>query len=398
MIPSCMIILATTLGIIQNCTSLFVPEICSALSVSRTKAQLLFTFFSIGSVIASLLSTVVYEKYKPGKVMKVAVLFLAPLYYLNGIATSIIQHYIIAFLVGFIQTYITMLPITLIVSNWFVSNKGKIIGITLMGSSLGGAIFNKVAGKMIVNLGYQATYRVLAIIMLVCTIPITYFVIRDNPYEMGLEPYGNNTKQETVVVKKKIKDYALSDLKKQPLFWMFMCSLTLSSIAGINANTTVSPHLVSLGYGTEKAASVVSIVMLSMTAGKYILGAIFDKLGTKKGLIFSQLFLCLTFVSLILARNSIFIVLVIIGVGLGGVLVTVGYPLIVESTFGRKDYAAIFGLVNAFQQAGNMLASVVTGLSFDKYGSYNPAFVLLIIVTVISTIIILLTNKKYQNV
>lgn len=389
------LVLAASLGIVQNCTSLFVPEICKDLNVSRTSTQLLFSFFSIGSVAASVLSPLVYMRHKPARVMKIAVLFLAPLYYLNSLARAMWQFYLIALLVGFTQTYLSVLPITLIISNWFKNNKGKIIGITLTGSTLGGALFNQVAGRSIPAIGYRQTYALLAGIMLICTAPAILLLIKNEPDDETVAMTGQ---EETTGKKISVRNsYRLADLKKQPMFWAFLIAVTLSSISGISANTTISPHLVSLGYTTQRAAAVVSIVMLAMTAGKFILGSIFDALGVKKATVLSQVFLCLTFVGLLLSSISSFLILVVIGVGLGGVLVTVGYPLIVEYSFGNDEYPAIYGLVTAFSQAGNMLASAVTGVIYDIYNSYDYSFILLIVLTVISTAIILLTIRKYQS-
>ncbi len=393
-VAACMAVLATTLGIAQNCTSIFIPHLANGLDIPRTSAQLVFTFFSIGSIIASLIATKVYEKNRPYKIMRIMCLFVGPIYFLNSFATGIIQHYLIAFMVGLTSTFITMLPITLLVTDWFKENKGKVLGITLMGSTLGGAIFSPIAGKCITQFGYSKAYAILGIVMMAVSIPCVLFVIRDAGNDVEKKDDENVVKDSDA---KQEDGHSITELKKQPLFWLFLFSLTLSSIAGINANTTISPHLVELGYSVEKAASFSSLAMLSMTAGKFILGAIFDRFGASKALIIAQAFLCLSLFGLLMSNVPAFIYVAVAAVGLGGVLVTVGYPLIVQTAFGNRSYSSIFGLVNAFSMAGNMLASIVTGISFDTTGSYNASFIFLISLTVISTIIILVTIKKYEQ-
>ena len=388
-----MLILAATLGIVQNCTSLFIPEICNVLQVSRTSAQLLFSFFSIGSVLSALCSSVVYSRFEPAKLMKIAALFLAPVYFLNSLSHSIWQFYLIAFLVGAIQTFMSVLPITLIVSSWFTKNKGKIIGITLTGSTIGGALFNQIAGRTIPVIGFRQTYALLALIMLICTVPAAFFLIRSRPAQESDDETGDESRKELL----NSFSYSLKELKKQPLFWLFLIAITLNSISGISANTTISPHLVNIGYSTQRAANIISMVMLAMTAGKFILGLIFDRIGVMKTTVLSQVILCLAFVGLLLIKFPLFEWIVIISIGLGGVLVTVGYPLITEYSFGNKEYSGIYGLVTAFSQAGNMLASLVTGVFYDRFGNYYYSYILLIVFTVISTLIILRTMSKYHK-
>ena len=57
-------------------------------------------------------------------------------------------------------------------------------------TGIGGVIFNPVGTYFITTVGWAVAYRVFALIVLVTTLPFSLFVVRSNPADKGLAPYG----------------------------------------------------------------------------------------------------------------------------------------------------------------------------------------------------------------
>ena len=77
----------------------------------------------------------------------------------------------------------------ILVSNWFVEKRGTAIGIALVGTSLGGAIFPQYGTAMIESLGWRGAYQSELVFPLVLLF-LTIFVIRSEPADKNMLPYG----------------------------------------------------------------------------------------------------------------------------------------------------------------------------------------------------------------
>ena len=68
--------------------------------------------------------------------------------------------------------------------------------------------------------------------------------------------------------------------------------------------------------------------------------------------------------------------LIILGVALGCAYGTVATPIIVQTVFGKRDYAAIVGIFTAMGNLGGVLSPTLNGTAYDMFGSYNVSFCL----------------------
>ena len=61
--------------------------------------------------------------------------------------------------------------------------------------------------------------------------------------------------------------------------------------------------------------------------------------------------------------------------------------------FGRKAYGTIWGISLAIVNLGNMAGLVVTGYLADRYGGYREAFIVILGLTCLSTILLGLAKR-----
>ena len=74
-----------------------------------------------------------------------------------------------------------LIAFAVIIPRWFEQKRGLAIGLTFMGSGLGGMLFNTLAGDWVVTLGPVQTYQILAAVTGCVLIPLVFFVIRTAP-------------------------------------------------------------------------------------------------------------------------------------------------------------------------------------------------------------------------
>lgn len=67
--------------------------------------------------------------------------------------------------------------------------------------------------------------------------------------------------------------------------------------------------------------------------------------------------------------------------GLGDAIGTVTPPLITSAIFGAEKYGEAYGIANSFTQIGLSLGALMVAAIYDTSGSYNTAWILLLILT-----------------
>ena len=122
--------------------------------------------------------------------MSIAGVISALSFGLMGTYTSVYQFYVSGVLLGVSNAFLIYAAVPIIINNWFKVKMGTALGLSMTFMGIGGAIFAPITGYLIEEIGWRPTYMVLGIIAAIIILPFTIFVIRKNPEEMGMRPYG----------------------------------------------------------------------------------------------------------------------------------------------------------------------------------------------------------------
>lgn len=109
-------------------------------------------------------------------------------------------------------------------------------------------------------------------------------------------------------------------------------------------------------------------------------------------------YLWLSFVFILMGENIVMLYAMAGSMGLGMAIGTVSPALVTASIFGQKKYGEAFGAANSIQQIGLSAGSLFVAFVFDTTGSYNPAWIVLLVltaVTMLSWIGAYIASRKY---
>ena len=81
-------------------------------------------------------------------------------------------------------------PGAIILGNWFKKKTGMAVGISAAFSGLVGMIGSSFLGMAIPAFGWRVSYVAVGIVSTALVLPISLFILRYKPEEMGLLPYG----------------------------------------------------------------------------------------------------------------------------------------------------------------------------------------------------------------
>ena len=393
------LVIGMTAGIIQNSFGQYIKPVCADMGFTRQQMSTNQTIVSIASMIFALMWGKLSKKIHLHKCMSVVAVLLPALYFCFSFITNLASFYLVTVLMSIAFCFVCMMIFTYIIGNWFVKNRGVAIGLTSMGSGIGSMIMNTVIAELILNVGWRMTYRVVAVMMLVCIAPAIWFVVREFPSDKGLQPYGYGEKAADA--KKggsSFEGYTFDEAKRMPLFWAVFISSVGIVMAICVFYQTVAPHLSDSGYSVTFAALVTSVSMGALAVGKVILGRLFDRFGTNKGAFFACTCTLIGITAMIFCTSRIMLPLIILGVGFGCSFGAVCMPIITANIFGMKDYNSIYGKLTAATNLGAALAPVISGRVYDVCGSYTPIYAVCVGITAVGLAVLMkVLPKKDPN-
>ncbi|WFA08410.1 MFS transporter [Tissierella sp. Yu-01] len=391
------VIMATVWGTVYNCASLFIEPISNDLNFLRSQVNATLTIRSATQMIISLFAGKIFSKFNIRKLMMISTLTLFASYFSYSLTSSLAMIYFLTIIVSISTTLLCILPLAIIINNWFNEKRGLAIGIAFMGSGVGGMILNSLAGQWISLYGWRIAYQILAFIMLISILPCTFFIIRTKPKDLGLTPLGSSTNKNKNVVEDEEEVLSLNDATKTIEFWAIcLCSVILN----ISVNSLVysgSPHLTNIGYSVTFSANVVSLYMGALAIGKIILGKIFDSFNIRSSLTISCSITILGLIGLIFADYYTPLILFIVFGGVASAFNTIATPIIAKKIFDKYDYNSIYGVLAAVGAFGSVIGPLFIGFTFDFSNSYIPSFILSIIFILIALLIFQFTMRKRVN-
>ncbi len=307
-----------------------------------------------------------------------------------GFCHSLWQFYLVGALQGFFAMGACTIPVTVLVTNWFEKNRGLMISIAMTGVSIGGTVLSPALAWAISTFGWRKAYFLLGAVCLIVLVPISGFIVRRSPEEVGLLPYGHGEVSSSDSSKKKAGypastwNVTLKDARKTAVFWIFIGAAFLiyftACIMGHMSN-----YLYSTGFSAAYVASYISIYSIVAIAGKLVLGHMFDRFGPKGGMLFGAGTFCLFLIAFLFVEGSpLMLYAAAILYGFGTCTVTVAIPIMTTSIFGPENYSELYGFISAFTMTGTAIGTPGIGLVYDLTSSYRVAILVLIVLTLIS--------------
>ncbi len=358
---------------------LFVVPMVNYFGFSYASVSAIMSFKAVGAIIGSKLAAVVIRKKSVKCCMIVfAALFSAAAFSLSQ-CCSLWQFYFFAVVLGIAEAGTSTIPISVLVNNWVSSSRrGAAIGISYMGSGIGGLIFSPIINSIIQNYGWNFGFAFIGIVMAAVYLPVISVFTVSSP-----EQFYKSEKHfagKSLELQHKNAGIRYEDAIKTKLFWEIGIAILLLSACSMSFVFHLSSYFISIGCPSQKAAFLVGISSACIALAKMMLGICADKTAPATAaaigfasLGFGLLTLCL------LPFNSLFFIPVIIFSGFGNASVSVLTPIIGNYFFGERDFTRIMGQLSMLSSVGNAAGPLFTGMVLDVTGSYRGAFLLLAI-------------------
>lgn len=384
----CVLITTTMVPPIMALSNKFLIQVTTDMGISRSAFTLANTILQgLGIFISPFVS----KKLATGnmkKIQSISVIGFAVSYASYALAQSAFHLYISAFFVGIFFLNSTMIPVSMMVTNWFVKKRGLAMSIAMAGIGLGGTIFSPLLTILLNNYGWRKTYVIMALIILVVALPTSLFILKKRPEDMGLKPYGADEQQTAAKkVQKVIPSVTLSvkDSRKHLFFWLLLVGMLANGLINTGSLGHFPPAMEEL-HGAALQATIISMYSMIGIGGKLLLGWLNDKFGIVVSTGFGCAMFGLSFIFMLMGENVNMLYMMAIVFGLGNGIGTVMPPLITSDVFGAEKYGEAYGIANSVTQIGLSFGSLMVAGMYDMNQSYRSAWILLLVLTAVTFI------------
>ena len=383
----CLMITCTMVPPIMALSNKFLIQVTGELQISRSAFTLANTILQGLGIFLSPIVSARLARGNMKRIQTVSIIGFVLSYASFSLATNVIHLYISSFFTGIFFLNASLIPVSMMITNWFVKKRGLAMSIAMAGIGVGGTIFSPVITWLLGAYGWRSTYRIMALIILVLALPAALFILRKRPEDMGLLPYGSGDASIQDAASKHNPEKAdivfplsVKESRTKLFFLLFIFGMLCNGLINTGSLGHFPPAIEEL-QGPQVQALIISMYSMIGIFGKLVLGWLNDRFGVVVSTAFGCITFALSFIFILFGRNISMLYIMAFLFGLGDAIGTVTPPLITSAIFGAEKYGEAYGIANSFTQIGLSLGALMVAAVYDTSGSYNTAWILLIILT-----------------
>ena len=286
-----------------------------------------------------------------------------------------------------------------LVAQWFPKKKGIVMGYTTMGHNMATGFFVPMITVLVARLGVANAVVIPAV--LVCILAVVgVLLMRNTPQERHINP--DNVSDE-VYRREYFNDeidedggWTVKKLFSRRTFWL----VAIASGGYQFVSTVIITQLVvrnqEVGFTQTQAVAIMTILAFAGILGSWIIGAMDQKIGTKKTMIFFGIWYAaalLLEVTEIRARVIVFLVMFALALG-GSANFTTSLP---AAVFGRHGFKKVNSVLFPIQALVSSFGFMVNGNVLNATGSLRISYVIAAIASLIVVVIVVFIKEHEYN-
>ncbi|MBW1802967.1 MAG: MFS transporter, partial [Deltaproteobacteria bacterium] len=385
----------TEAGVFQNILSVFLKPMASDFGWNRATIT---AAIALGSISGGLISPFVgpkLDRYGPKWLAFCGILILSAGLAAMASIRHVWQLYLFFGLGRLIAVGVLSLVISVSVSNWFIRQRGRAMGIAMLGPRVGTAALPPFVQFMISMYSWRIAWVSMGfLVFLMSAIPSLIFLKR-RPEDIGLWPDGKQFSGEkkspetlsgetTVSPPQDVLEPALSrsEAMHTPVFWILALVSSFQLFAGAGINFNIFPFITDHDVSENWAVLVLTTAAVFGGSGSLVWGFLAERFETKKLLVIEFIFCGIIIYAIYIfvhhavfeagAIRTLISLSAVYGLFMGGFM-----PMLTMSWaeyFGRESLGSIQGAVSPFRWTANATGPLFGSFCFDVFGNYTIPF------------------------
>jgi para-nitrobenzyl esterase len=270
-----------------------------------------------------------------------------------------------------------------LVANWFHLHRGRALGVTAVGASVGGLIFPVVATRLMQEIGWRGATMAFAGVLLLFAVPLWRLIV-NRPELIGETPDGGHsgepnhssaddaraaeTTEGNPEIVPGIEDQSLL---RSSNFWVITAIIGLAFCSTSTLIAHLVPYATDLGFEPQRAAVLMSAYAGAGAIGRLLCGYLVDRVDKRLASWIVFAVLTVGWGSLVVAPSYSGLLAASIGMGLGVGGIMPLWGALTGACFGRAIFGRAMGLMTPLMLPFNLAGAPIAAYAFDRTGSYT---------------------------
>lgn len=268
------------------------------------------------------------------------------------------------------------------VGAWFPDKKGLCSGVLMMGFGSSALVVGKLASALIDGPGWRTAFLTVGL-ALAAVLLVTGVLLRKPGAEVQLP--SAQKKAAAGEEDFEAEDYPTGKMLRRLSFYLaFLCIVCMSAVG----NTVISfarDLALSVGAQAALATTLVGVLSVCNGLGRIAIGALFDRFGRKKTMVFANILTIVAAAVTLLAVSVGSLPVCILGLCLTGFSYGAGPTIssaFTSAFYGTKYFPLNFSVMNFNLMFASFMATAASGLLESTGGYVGPFLFLLCLATV----------------
>jgi MFS family permease len=403
-VAACFLIIAPVAPLIPSFAIFQVP-ILDEFQWSRGSFAIAQSIHLVVGGLAAPFAGGLVNRFGPRRVMPIGALLTALALILISRSTSLWHFYVAFGLMAAVgASLLQIVPLTTLVSNWFVRHRGTAIGIVSAGTGAGQLALLPLIQLLVKDIGWRHTYLVFGLAILIIPTILIWLFLHKRPEDRGLsiedesgpqrrrdegdtkteevEPERGNRGgggSEVVILDEEWADadWTLRKASRTFRFWALTFIMALFAAGLLLISLQLVAYLGDKGYSPILVASVVGLQGMLNMVGEFMGGFLCDRIGREKTLtlslvIFVTGIVLLNVVGVITSAPLVYVFTLLYGLGFG--MAVPALMISASDLFQGKHFGSILGVIVLGGYFGAALGAWLSGRLFDLTGAYQVNF------------------------
>ncbi len=289
-----------------------------------------------------------------------------------------------------------------LITKWFQRKRGLAVAIIAAGAPAGGMVLVPLAAYLMDLTSWRVTWAILGLMVLLLALPLAYFMLKDKPSDIGLQPdgadaplAGDNGKPAPIVRAPLESEYWLQAFRSFPMWQLtgayFVCGFTTALLS-----VHFVPFAIEEGFSPGVAATAFGLMSFMNVVGVLAAGALGDRYGRKTLLAGVYGTRGVAYLLLLLLPGAPALWIFALLAGFSWIATVPLTTALTADVYGLKNIGTLSGISFAAHQVGGAISIQLGGILRDLTGSYTLPFAIAAIMLAVASILAFsVQERKY---
>jgi sugar phosphate permease len=396
---ACTVMMYVTVGVSYYGLSLFLKPLRDEHGWSNSVVSGATGAFFLISGVAAFAAGPFIDRYGPRRFLAAGIAMTAVGAGVIGIIEEIWQLYAAYTLLAVAYGLGAVVPVSTLMSRWFIQNRAKAMMVSSTGVSLGGATLVPIGSALIEQGGLRLAAPVLGVLVFVVAMPVLLLVVSPSPEDMGLEPDGSFVPKgrSRIDTASQYRNWTRSQTLRNGAFWASVVAFFLA----LAAQTTVLIYQLAFLQEPDKldSRSAAALAVTSTTIGSIVARVVVSMFADRldKRLMSMALFVlqAVAIVGYLVVHQAVWIYAAALLFGFTVGNIYMAQSLLIGELFGLVSFGTVYGMVSLTSQLGSGLGLIAVGRLVDAHG-YTVPFLSLAACDIVAAVVVLFARPGRQ--